>query len=303
MVNLINYLEAQGVMSRDGISSHVPVLTERPGREEREVDLTRGVPENVRQMIRVQLEELKPEERRVLEAASVGGVEFSAPTVAAALQEGTIPVEEWCEGLTRRGQFLRPAGVGEWPDGTVTTSYQFLHALYQEMLYEHVTATRRMELHRRIGERQEAAYGDRTGEIAATLAVHFEAGRDYRRAVPYLQQAAENALRRSAHREAIAHLTKALNLLKVLSDTPERSQQELRLNVTLGVALSTLEGYGAPGVGQAYTRARELCKQVGDSPQLFPTLAGLFGFYLMRAELQTAHELGERLLSLAQRQH
>jgi DNA-binding winged helix-turn-helix (wHTH) protein/predicted ATPase len=300
MVTLVDYLVAQGV-----IDQNEPLRSLMAGQQdlpERVESLIVGVPESVRQMVEVQLGSLHPEERRVLEAASVGGVEFSAPTVAAALQEGTIRVEECCEGLMRRGQFLRPAGVGEWPDGTVTASYRFLHALYQEMLYEHVTATRRMELHRRIGERQESGYGGRAGEIAVALAVHFEAGREYGRAVQYLRQAAENALRRSAHQEASNHLTKALELLKTLPSTLERSQQELRLNVALGVSLSTLKGYGAPDVGQAFTRARELCQQQDDTPQLFPVLTGLFGFYLLRVELQTARELAERLLNLAQRQ-
>ncbi|MBI3799183.1 MAG: AAA family ATPase [Deltaproteobacteria bacterium] len=236
MVNLVDYLVAQGVIVREGGSDRTPVPVE-PGRLKEKVEaLTLGVPTNVRQMIAVQLEELTPEERRVLEAASVVGVEFAAPTVAAALQEGTVRVAEWCEGLTRRGQFLRPTGVSEWPDGTVTASYGFLHALYQETLYEQVTATRLVEFHRRIGVRQETAYGDRVGEIAAALAVHFEEGREYGRAVQHLQRAAENALQRSAHREAINHLTKALDLLKVLPDTPERDRQELTLQIALGPA-------------------------------------------------------------------
>ena len=60
------------------------------------------------------------------------------------------------------------------------------------------------------------------------------------------------------------------------------------------------KGYAAPEVEQAYARARELCQQVGETPQLFPVLWGLWRFYLMRGELQTARELGEQLLSLAQ---
>ncbi len=83
-----------------------------------------------------------------------------------------------------------------------------------------ISATRRSRLHRQIGEREEQAYGDRAREIAAELAVHFERGRDTKRAIQYLQQAGENAQRRSAYQEAITLLTKGLELLNTLPDTP-----------------------------------------------------------------------------------
>ena len=92
--------------------------------------------------------------------------------------------------------------------------------------------------------------------------------------------------------EAISHLTKGLELLKTLPDTPERAQQELTLQITLGVPLMATKGFAAPEVERVYTRARELCQQVGETPQLFPVLWGLWAFYLVRAELQTARELG-----------
>src|SRR5262249_55460462 len=91
-----------------------------------------------------------------------------------------------------------------------------------------------------------------------------------------------------------------VELLTTLSDTPERSQQEILLQVTLGVALSAAKGWGAPEVEQAHRRARELCQQAGETPQLFPVLWGLFGFYLVRGELQTARELAAQALTLAQ---
>jgi predicted ATPase len=139
----------------------------------------------------------------------------------------------------------------------VAARYGFLHALYQDVLYQRLTARRRQRLHQRIGEREEQAYGDRAREIATELAVHFERGRDYRRAIQYLQQAGENALRRSAYQEAIILLIKGLELLKTLPDTSERIQQELKLQIALGTALIALKGYTAPEVEQAYKPGRE----------------------------------------------
>lgn len=140
-------------------------------------------------------------------------------------------------------------------------------------------------------------------ELAAELAEHFVRGRDMPRAVRYLGQAGENALGRSAYHEAIKHLSRGFELLPDLPDAPERTLQELQLNVALGAALTTNKGFAAAEAGQAYTRARALSRQVADSPQLAPVLLGLWVCYHVRAELQTAHELGEELLRLAHRWH
>ena len=126
----------------------------------------------------------------------------------------------------------------------------------------------------------------------AELAMHFEQGRDSPRAIHYLQQAAENAARRYANREALAHLTRGLELLKTLPATPERSQQELMLHLALGASLIATQGYAAPEVEQTYTRARHLCQYLENPRQLFPVLRGLWVYYLTRAELQDGAHLG-----------
>jgi predicted ATPase len=151
--------------------------------------------------------------------------------------------------------------------------------LYQQVLYERISASRRVRLHRQIGEREEQAYRERAREIAAELAVHFERGRDIQRAVQYLEQAGQNALRRNAHQEAIVHLTNGLGLLTTLPDTPAHIQQELRLQLTLGPSPMATKGQGAPEAEKVYLRARDLCEQMGESPQLFRVLSGLWAIY------------------------
>jgi predicted ATPase/DNA-binding winged helix-turn-helix (wHTH) protein len=292
LVNVIDYVIAQGVVEQRGgqweLAGELATVEER-------------VPDTLRHMIERQIDRLSTEDQQVLEVASVARTEFSAAAVAAGLEVEVREAEGRCAELARQGHFLRATGLVEWPDGTVAAGYAFIHSLYQSVLYDYITAARRLELHTRIGARKEAAYGNRAGEIATELALHFERGRDSQRAVHYLQQAAENALRRSAHQEALSHLTRGLALLKTLPDTPERARQELDLLMSLGPALMATEGYGAPEVERAYTRARELCQQVEETPQLFPVLWGLWVFYFARGELQTGRELGEHLLDLAQR--
>jgi predicted ATPase len=101
------------------------------------------VPDNLQHLIERQIERLRAEDRRMLEVASVAGMEFSAAAVAAAIETETEMVEERYEGLVQRGQFLRAQGTADWPDGTVAARYSFLHALYQEVLYNRIPAGRR----------------------------------------------------------------------------------------------------------------------------------------------------------------
>jgi len=183
----------------------------------------------------------------------------------------------------------------------VVTKFGFIHALYQNVLYERLSSSRRIQLHRRIGELEEQLYGERAVEIAAELAMHFERGANLKQAVKYLQQAAENALRQFAYREAVGLSRRGLELIERLPDTAERARQELALRITLGVPLIATEGYATPDVGRSYSRARELCRQVGETPEVSQVLWGLWTFYVVRAELGTAREIAEEFLRLAGR--
>ena len=116
----------------------------------------------------------------------------------------------------------------------------------------------------------------------------------------YLRQAAEIALSRHAHREAIDYLNRVLEVFQALPDTPERRQQELLVYLALGAPLMAIRGQAAPEVEAVYDRAYALCQQVEQSAQRLPVLAGLRRFYVVRGAHETAWELAERLLSLAQ---
>jgi predicted ATPase len=290
LINVVDDLVAQGVFEQTAqgwtFPGGVEVVEER-------------IPQNVRLLVAKQGERLLPMERRVLEAASIVGMEFSAALVATALEAAEEEVEEWSAGLATRQHFLQPAGFSAWPDGTRSERYRFLHALYQHLWHERVGIARRQRMSRRIAEREEAAYGDRAEEVAAELAVYFEQGQDYGRAAYYRARAADNAIRRCAHQEAVTHLNKGLKLLSVLPDTPERTQRELALHATLGISLQAIRGYGNPAVEQVYAHAQKLAQQAREPAQLFPVLFGLWQLHLVRAEYRTARELGEQLLNLA----
>ena len=291
LTNVVEYLIAQGVFCRRDERWELRGTT---------AQIVTGMPESTRQMIERQIEQLTPDEQRVLEAASAIGMEFPAAAVDAALEEPEGTSEEHCERLVRQQRFLHVREPKTWPDSTVTGSYAFTHALYQSVLAQRVAAARRLRLHQRIGGRLEAAYGAQTDAIAAELAVHFDQGRDYGRAIRYLQLTAENAVRRCAHREALRYLIRGLNLLPYLPDTSERLQHELRLQATLGPTLMALKGTAAHEVEQAYQRAQELCRQTGETATLFPILRGLFASAVMQGKLATGRKYAEQLLRLAQ---
>ena len=252
-------------------------------------------------MIAQQFDALPVATQGVLEAASVAGLAHTVAVVAAGVETADEVIETQCAGLAQRGLFLHAHGVEAWPDGTVTGRYGFRHTLYQQVVYARLPVGRRMRLHRQIGTRLEAGYGAQAAELAAELAMHFERGHDLARAVPYLGLAAEQALRRYAYPETVSHLTQGLALLAQLPELPARAQQELDLQLALGAALIPIKGLAAPEVEQTYARARALCEQIGETPQRFPALRGLWGFYFNGGTLPTARELGEQLLRLAQR--
>jgi predicted ATPase len=178
--------------------------------------------------------------------------------------------------------------------------YLFKHALIQEAAYQSSLKSKRQQYHQKIAQILEEQFPETVETEPELLAHHYTEAGLVKQAIPYWQRAGQRARQRSANMEAIRHLTKGLELLKTLPDTPERTQQELDLQTILAPALMATKGYASTEVEKAYARARELCQQMGETPHLFPVLRGLWVFYQVRAEHQTARDLAENLLHLAQ---
>ena len=213
-------------------------------------------------------------------------------------------VSPWGEGTLQRGlqqlveaEFLYQQGLP--PQAT----YVFKHALIQEAAYQSLLRSTRQRHHQHIAQVLEAQFPELCETQPELLAHHYTEAGLIAQAVPYWQRAGQRAVQRFAHREAIGHLTKGLELLKGLPETPAHTQQELDLQTALAPAWMAAKGYAAPEVEQAYGRARELCQQLGETSRLFSVLRGLGAFYFVRGKYQTARELGEELLSLAQSPH
>jgi class 3 adenylate cyclase/predicted ATPase len=230
--------------------------------------------------------------KEIAQLAATLGRTFSHALLAAVSPLDERPLEDALAQLLEAELIYRR---GLPPDVT----YEFKHVLVQEVAYQSLLKSTRQHYHERIAQALEDQF-PQTGETEPELlAHHYTEAHLTNQAIGYWLRAGKKALMRSAHLEAISHLTKGLELLKILPDTAERAKQELDLQTTLGPALMAAKGLAAPEVEQSYRRAQVLCQQVGEAPQLFRVLAGLRAFYSARGELQTAREFGEQCLDLA----
>jgi predicted ATPase len=181
--------------------------------------------------------------------------------------------------------------------------YTFKHALIQDAAYESLLKSTRQHYHQRIAQVLETQFPETAQAQPELLAHHSTEAGLIAQAVGYWQQAGQSAVQRSAHMEAISHLTKGLAFLQTLPETPERTQGAVDMYIALGASLIATKGYAAPEVGETYTRARHLCQHLDDVHQRFPVLRGLWNYYFVRADFQSAYDLGEQLLALVQPVH
>jgi predicted ATPase/class 3 adenylate cyclase len=178
--------------------------------------------------------------------------------------------------------------------------YLFKHALIQETAYQSLLRSVRQQYHQQIAQVLTERFPDLVMTQPELLAHHYTEAVLSEQAIFFWQRAGQQALERSANIEAIRHLTKGLELLQTLPETSDRAQQELTLQLALGSALYVTRGLDSLEVEAAYTRAYELCRQVGETSQRFAVLTDLWRLYFSQARLQIAHEWGEQCFAFAQ---
>jgi len=232
----------------------------------------------VQGVLAARIDRLTREEKELLQQLSVIGRQFPFSLVKQVVPQPEAEVYQVLSALQAK-EFLyeQPA----FPK----SEYLFKHALTQEVAYGTVLQAKRKALHERTGEAMEMLYRDKLDEHYSELAYHYQQSGNAEKAVEYLHLAGQLAAQRSANQEALHNLTAALALLGSLSDTGKRVQQEVAIQLALGPVCISTKGYSAREVEQAYSRARELCQQQGDSLQLFPALWGLWIYHVVRAEL------------------
>jgi tetratricopeptide (TPR) repeat protein len=195
-------------------------------------DLKFGVPESVRGVLQKKLESLPDGDLRALQYASVAGVEFTSAMAASLLSVDEVALEERLDQLARMHHLLVQRGEERCVDG-LTLRYRFAHVLYRDVLYESLASKRRMRLHGQVAERLLVEHGDDARSVATQLAFHCEAARNFEQAIHHLQEAADNAARLHANREAKQHYARALGLVRELPDA-ERPAAFIILHYNLG---------------------------------------------------------------------
>ncbi len=245
-----------------------------------------------------------------LRVASVEGEDFTAEVIARVLgidERDMVP--RLSSELDRRHRLVRAQVIVRLGSRRVSR-YRFRNYLFQKYLYDHLDQVERAYLHEDVGNVLERWYGDQASEIAVELARHFQEAGILEKAIRYLRQAGDRAVQLSAYQEAIAHLDRGMALLMTLPDpggeggpsAPEHRQEraELELNLQLSLGMAWKGNIPNPEGERALTRARELCQETGRLAELCRVLGELSIFPYVRAEYQTAREMVEEALSLAQ---
>lgn len=257
------------------------------------------IPTAIREMIATSFESVAPEQRRILEAASVAGTTFSAAAISAALDLPIAEVEDACDQLVAERR-LAHGGIEHWPDGTTSARYAFLHDMHAEVLYAGLTPAMRSRYHRLVGESVSNAHAGHLQEVAAVLAHHFTLAGDEERAWYAHRQAARGARNGLAAREAIGHLEAALTMIRALPRDEKRMSVELRCLLELGEAAISVHGYAAPMVADAYRRACELSTSINDVASHVLAESGLFLHHSLRGDLAMAQDRAVEILHFSE---
>jgi predicted ATPase/tRNA A-37 threonylcarbamoyl transferase component Bud32 len=292
IADLLRYLrDTGGIVQEDGRWAMARSLPEAP----------RDLPASVRGMIQRKIEQVGENDLKLLLAAAVQGPEFDSAVVSEALGLEPADVEERLDILERVHFFVRRSAESEFPDRSLTVNYQFVHVLYQNALYDSLQPTRRASLSGRVAQALVSRYGSQVGAVAARIAVLFNAARDFSSSAQYYHMAACRSAELFAFREALALAEHGLDALKGLPDGPARKQQELVLQMMKGIALRSTTGWATPQIEGTFAKARQLCQDLSDPPELIPVLWATTLFVLIRGDLRACRERADDLMDQASR--
>ena len=280
MEEMVRSLFDQGVLSRNGaVKLAKPMASIQ-------------IPATVQGILAARIDQLEGTEKELLQTLAVIGKEFPFGLVRR-VSSGTE--HELAQALSRLqlGEFIyeRPA----FPE----SEYTFKHALTQEVAYNSLLIERLRELHERTAAALEEIFADKLDEQIDALAHHYSRSGNAAKAVGFLRRAAEQARERSAYDDAIGYVNEALRLLPELPDSWERDHDEIALQGIRGVLLTATKGFAATDLAQCLDRGLALCQRIGEGPEMFGVMFGLWNINLARNRLHDAMKLAEKILNLS----
>jgi len=251
------------------------------------------IPATVQAILTARIDRLAPATKELLQTLAVLGKEFALPLLQLVASKPAEEVDQMLSDL-QLTEFIyeQPA----FPD----PEYVFKHALTQDVAYNSMLIERRRTLHERAAASIEALFPDRLDDYLPELAHHYGRSGNTRKAVEYLARSAQQAIQRSAYQEAIASLTRALELTQKLPDESGRAREEMKLQANLVECMAALRGLSSRETRAAMERALQLAEKVQDKVEIFKSLAALHPSHLMTIELERAREVADRSLAIAE---
>ncbi|HVX75110.1 MAG TPA: adenylate/guanylate cyclase domain-containing protein [Bradyrhizobium sp.] len=249
------------------------------------------VPDTLSDALMERLDRVAPS-RRLAQIAAVIGREFSADLLSAASQ---VDEDDMLSALA----LLEKADIIYRADISPTVRFAFKHVLLRDAIYDSLLRSKRQQIHADIAAILEHDFPELAENQPEVLAYHYQEAGNHQQAIRCWFISGQRALAHSANVEAIASFRKALQLLNALPETAERTSQEIGIQLALGIPLIAVRGYASAETREAFSRARSLCLQLGDVPEYFQALFGLWGHSWMGGKNDDALQKAEEFLSRA----
>jgi predicted ATPase/class 3 adenylate cyclase len=251
------------------------------------------LPPTVQGILAARIDRQPAEHKQLLQTLAVIGRESSLGLLRQVASHADNQLEQILADL-QAGEFIY-----EQP-GASDVEYVFKHALTQEVAYNSLLIERRKQFHERAGQALESMFANQLDDHLSQLAHHYSHSDNTDKAIEYLGRAGQQAMQRSVYGDAVTCLTTAIDLLEKLPESPEQLQRELQLQLVLSRTLSPIKGWAAPEVERSLIRAQALCERLGNPPESFFILWGLYGTNLVGGRNRRAYDLGKQLLRRAQ---
>ncbi|MDI4237547.1 adenylate/guanylate cyclase domain-containing protein [Bradyrhizobium sp. Arg237L] len=250
------------------------------------------VPDTLSDALMERLDRVAPS-RRLAQIAAVIGREFSYDLLSAASQ---VDEEDMLSALS----LLERADIIYRVDVSPFVRFAFKHVLLRDAIYDSLLKSKRLQFHADIATILEHDFPELAENQPEVLAYHHQEAGNHPLAIRCWFKSGQRALAHSANVEAIANFRKALQLLSALPDTLERTRQETDIQLALGIPLIAVQGYASADTREAFSQARALCLRLGNIPEYFQALFGLWGNAWMSGKNDEALGMADEFMSRAQ---
>jgi predicted ATPase len=250
------------------------------------------VPETLSDALMERLDRVAPS-RRVAQIAAVIGREFSHDLLSAASRIDADDMQS-ALSLLEQADIIYRVGISPF------VRFAFKHVLLRDAIYDTLLRSKKQQIHADIAAILENDFPELVENQLEILAYHYQEAGNHQLAIRCWFQSGQRALAHSANVEAIANFRKALQLLNALPETPERTKQEIDIQLALGIPLIAVQGYASAQTREAFSRARTLCLRLGNIPEYFQALFGLWGHSWMSGKNDEALHMSDEFLSRSQ---